>query len=111
MNINGSSSEWINVWTHFVLEYFITQYLKGFTAQYSTVGVQFLHDHDYLDISLFSASLGIISQENQEMDCRHNFQFKRYQVKLECVHSYLSIISSQDMDNIFRWMRVGDGDC
>ena len=52
MNINGSSSEWINVWTHFVLEYFITQYLKGFTAQYSTVGVQFLHEHDYLDISL-----------------------------------------------------------
>ena len=49
MNINGSSSEWINVWTHFVLEYFITQYLKGFTAQYSTVGLQFLHDHDYLD--------------------------------------------------------------
>ena len=29
VNINGSSSEWINVWTHFVLEYFITQYLKG----------------------------------------------------------------------------------
>ena len=54
MNINGSSSEWINVWTHFVLEYFITQYLKGFTAQYSTVGTQFLHDHDYLDISLLS---------------------------------------------------------
>ena len=54
VNINGSSSEWINVWTHFVLEYFITQYLKGFTAQYSTVGIQFLHDHDYLDISLLS---------------------------------------------------------
>ena len=52
MNINGSYTKWINVWTHFVLEYFITQYLKGFTAQYSTVGVQFLHDHDYLDIFL-----------------------------------------------------------
>ena len=64
MNINGSSSEWINVWTHFVLEYFITQYLKGFTAQYSTVGAQFLHDHDYLDISLLSSpSFGTISLE------------------------------------------------
>ena len=29
MNINGSYTKWINVWTHFVLEYFITQYLKG----------------------------------------------------------------------------------
>ena len=76
MNINGSSSEWINVWTHFVLEYFITQYLKGFTAQYSTVGIQFLHDHDYLDISLLSQN-NIIGK----MDCRHNFQSTRCQVK------------------------------
>ena len=82
MNINGSSSEWINVWTHFVLEYFITQYLKGFTAQYSTVGVQFLHDHDYLDISLLSLSSNNITRE---MDCRHNFQFTRCQVKLQSV--------------------------
>ena len=29
MNINGSYTKWINVWTHFILEYFITQYLKG----------------------------------------------------------------------------------
>ena len=29
MNINGSYTKWINVWTHFVLEYFITEYLKG----------------------------------------------------------------------------------
>ena len=65
MNINGSSSEWINVWTHFVLEYFITQYLKGFTAQYSTVGVQFLHDHDYLDISLLSLSRNDITRESR----------------------------------------------
>ena len=72
MNINGSSSEWINVWTHFVLEYFITQYLKGFTAQYSTVGVQFLHEHDYLDISLPLTT--ITAQEKWIVVCSHIFQ-------------------------------------
>ena len=80
MNINGSSSEWINVWTHFVLEYFITQYLKGFTAQYSTVGVQFLHEHDYLDISL-PPSFGM--KANSQI-----YQFTRCVQYASNLHSY-----------------------
>ena len=41
VNINGSSSEWINVWTHFVLEYFITQYLKGLQHNIPLSGLSF----------------------------------------------------------------------
>ena len=91
VNINGSSSEWINVWTHFVLEYFITQYLKGLQHNIPVSGLSLYMTMTIL-ISLSSPSWGIISREKfyNLKDGKSSFS----------VHRYLSIIPMADLENI-----------